>query len=203
MGPMVVIVGEPTRQARPQFGAGLKGMEIDALVLHGPPQAFDEDIVNPAAPAIHADRYFGLAQHGGKGVAGELTALIGIEDFGLAVTGHGALQSFDAKSSVHRVRDAPGQYLARRPVHDRHQIEEAPPHRQIGHVGAPHLIGPRDRKIAQRSGTLGADRWCVGADRLPPAPSWPLGAVPGGGQPHGPSVASGGPFADCHTKGNP
>jgi hypothetical protein len=99
MGPMVIIVGEPTRQARPQFASGLESVEIDAFVLHRPSQALDEDVVHPAAPTIHADPHFGLAQHGGEGVAGELTALIRIEDLWLAVAGHGIMQSFNAKSS--------------------------------------------------------------------------------------------------------
>ena len=50
-----VIIGNPPAKASPQLGAGLEGMEIDALVLQGSPKAFDEDIVHPPAPAIHAD----------------------------------------------------------------------------------------------------------------------------------------------------
>lgn len=122
---MLVRIGEPTRHARPQFVSSLKSVEIDAFVLHRPPQAFDEDVVHPAGPAVHAGPHSRLAQYGDEGGAGELTALIRIEDLRLAVAGYGVLQSFDAKSSIHRVRDALGQHLARGPVHDRHQVEEA------------------------------------------------------------------------------
>lgn len=50
MEPMVVIVGEPAPEARPQFASGLKSVEINALVFHRPPQALDEDVVHPATP---------------------------------------------------------------------------------------------------------------------------------------------------------
>jgi len=33
--------------------------------------------------------------------------------------------------------------------HDRHQIEEATAHRDVRHVGAPDLVGPLDRQLAQ------------------------------------------------------
>jgi len=80
MGPMVVIVGEPAPEARPQFAAGLEGGEIHALVLHGSPQPFNEDVIHPAAWPIHADRHLCCPQHAGKGMAGKLAALIGVED---------------------------------------------------------------------------------------------------------------------------
>jgi len=51
MGPMVVVVGEPAREPRPQFASGFEGVEIDALVFHRLPEALDEDVVHPAAPA--------------------------------------------------------------------------------------------------------------------------------------------------------
>ena len=37
-----VVIGNPPAKASPQLGAGLEGMEIDALVLQGSPKAFDD-----------------------------------------------------------------------------------------------------------------------------------------------------------------
>jgi len=51
----------------------------------GSPQAFDKDVVAPGALAVHADGNSALDQHTGKGRSGELAALIGVEDIGLAV----------------------------------------------------------------------------------------------------------------------
>ena len=37
------------------FGNALVCLEIDLLVFDASPRPFDEDIVHPAAPAVHAD----------------------------------------------------------------------------------------------------------------------------------------------------
>ena len=55
-----------------------------------------------------------------------------------------------AEARVQRVRQPPGQDEAARPVHDRHQVEEAALHRDIGDVGAPDGIRPLDRQAAQQ-----------------------------------------------------
>src|SRR5207237_2493779 len=73
------------------FDAVGGGAQVDPLVLHGPPQALDEDVVVATPASIHADRDRVIPQHLGKLVAGELRApafaragLIGIEDAGIA-----------------------------------------------------------------------------------------------------------------------
>ena len=104
MRTMVVIIGEPSAKAGTQFRSGLEGVQIDAFVLHRPPEPLDEDIVHPASPSVHADLDLSCAQHTGEGVAGKLAALIGIKDLGLAETGQRILQSLDAKARVHGVR---------------------------------------------------------------------------------------------------
>jgi hypothetical protein len=60
--------------------------QIDPFVLHGPPQALDKDIVVAAPASVHADLDPVIPQHLGKLVAGELRALISIEDAGGYVT---------------------------------------------------------------------------------------------------------------------
>ena len=79
-----VVIGDPAAKASPELRAGLEGMEIDALVLQGSPKAFDEDVVHPSTPAIHADADLSVAQHVGEGLRRKLAALIGIEDLWLA-----------------------------------------------------------------------------------------------------------------------
>ena len=65
------------------------GLGLRLLVLHGPPQALDEDVVAAAPASVHADLDPAIPQHIGELVAGELRALIGIEDVGLAEPGEG------------------------------------------------------------------------------------------------------------------
>ena len=81
---------------------------------------------------------------------GELRSLIRIHDLGRAVSGDGFVQRFDAEVGVHRVAEAPAQDLARGPVHDCHEIQEAVPNRHKSDVGAPDLIGPVDLHLPQQ-----------------------------------------------------
>lgn len=145
----VVVIGDPPAKASPQPRAGLEGMEVDALVLERPPEALDDDVVYPSASAIHADADLGLAQHAGEGLRSKLTALIGVKDIRLAEAALCFLQRRDAEAGIHGVGQPPGQNLTGRPVHDRHRVEEAAPHRDVCHVGAPDMVGPLDCQLAQ------------------------------------------------------
>src|SRR6202030_3804844 len=71
------------------FDAVGGGAQVDPFVLHGPPQALDEDVVVAAPAPVHTDVDPVIPQHIGELVAGELRALIGIEDVGLAEPGEG------------------------------------------------------------------------------------------------------------------
>ena len=64
-------------------------MQVDLFVLEGAPESFDEDVVPSAAPPVHADLDAVLEQAPGEGGAGELTALIGVEDGRRPVAGSG------------------------------------------------------------------------------------------------------------------
>ena len=75
---------------------------------------------------------------------GELAALVGIHDLGRAELMDRLVQRLEAEVGLQRVGDAPGQNLAREPVHDGHQIEKAAALRDVGNVGAPDLIWPVD-----------------------------------------------------------
>lgn len=75
---------------------------------------------------------------------------ISVEDLGLAIAGQHLLQRGNAKAGVHRVRQSPSQHLAGCRVHDHHQVQETATHRDIGHVSAPHVIGPLVHQRAQQ-----------------------------------------------------
>ena len=66
-----------TRPAVPQTGVIV---EIDLFILDGSPQAFDEDIIKDPSAAIHADLYPRGEEPISKHRAGELAALIAVED---------------------------------------------------------------------------------------------------------------------------
>ena len=80
--------------------AGGRRAQVDPFVLHGPPQALDEDVVVAAPAAVHADRDPVIPQHLGKLVAGELRPLIGIEDAGIAEPDEGLAQRLVSRVSL-------------------------------------------------------------------------------------------------------
>src|SRR5258707_13219373 len=107
--PQIIPVEEFAKAAL-LFDAVGRWAQIDPFVLHGPPQALDEDVVVAAPASVHADLDPMIPQHLGELVAGELRPLIGIEDAGLAEPNEGLAQSRDTESRRHRVRQPPGQH---------------------------------------------------------------------------------------------
>ena len=67
-----------------QRGASLRdrvvGFEIHLLVFHGFPEPLDENVVAPGALTVHADGNPVREQDAGERLAGELAALVGVED---------------------------------------------------------------------------------------------------------------------------
>ena len=57
----------------------------------------------------------GRLQAPGEGEAGELAALIGVENLRLAVAGQRLIERLDAKARVQGVRQPPGQHMPTRP----------------------------------------------------------------------------------------
>ena len=101
----LVVECEVIADAGPGFATIGVAFEIDVLVFQRAPQAFDEHIVHPAAAPVHRDLYARLDQHAGEVRAGELTALIGVEDFAAAVSGQRFLQRRHARHEASIVFD--------------------------------------------------------------------------------------------------
>ena len=127
-------------------------MQIDALIFQALPEPFHEDVVEEPALAIHRDMDARAAQAIRPSERRELAALVGVHDLGRAEPGDGLVQCINTEVRLQRVRDAPGQNFAGVPVHDGDQIHKAPPHRQIGDVGHPDLVGSRHPQTPQQIG---------------------------------------------------
>ena len=82
-----VVKGEPFADHAVRDEAIGQLMQIDRLVFEQTPQPLDEDIVHAASPAVHRDRDVRALEHAGEVEAGELAALIGVEDFRFSVFG--------------------------------------------------------------------------------------------------------------------
>lgn len=150
MGSIGVVVADPTSDPSFCLTAGLEGIEVDALIFQRSPQPLNEDVVHPAALTIHRDADVGILQGVGEGEAGELRALIRVEDLRSAEAGDRLLQRGDAEVSIHRIRQPPSQNLAAEPVHDGDQVQEASAHRDVGYVCAPDLVRPVDGQMPQQ-----------------------------------------------------
>jgi hypothetical protein len=86
----------------------------------------------------------------GEVLAGELAALVGIEELRGAIGLDRLLQGIEAEAGIDRIGHAPGEHLARVPVHDRDHVHKAPRHRNIDHVGRPDLIWTVNNEIPQQ-----------------------------------------------------
>ena len=60
------------------------------------------------------------------------------------------LQRLNTEAGIQRVRESPGQYLAYRPIHDRHQIQQAVLNGDKRNIDVPDLVRTRDRQLLQQ-----------------------------------------------------
>jgi hypothetical protein len=72
-------------------------MQINFFILYALPEAFDKDVVAPGSFPVHADPNTMLLQQVDKVFAGELTDLVGIEDFRGAVGLNRGLDRLEAE----------------------------------------------------------------------------------------------------------
>jgi hypothetical protein len=122
-------------------------MQVNGLLLQRPPQPFDEDVVEIAAPAIHRDFDVGLGQSRDPACACVLAALIRIHYFRLSIFCDSLLQSLNAKDGIQRIGMPPGQNLTGRSVHNRHQIQKVVLDRNVGNVATPNLVLSEETRL--------------------------------------------------------
>jgi len=150
--PLGVVEREVLRQTDRQFGHVGVALQVHVLMLHVAPQALDEDVVQRPAAPVHTDGHALALEHAREGRAGELRALVAVEDLGPAVLAQRVFQAVHAERRVHAVAKPPGQYAPRVPVDDRHQVGEPARQPDVRYVRTPHLVRARDRHAAQQVG---------------------------------------------------
>ena len=84
-----------------------------------------------------------------KGLAGELTSLIGVENLRSSLFKSSG-ESFDTKRCIQGVGKLPGKDETAVPVNDGHQIHEALCHSAVSDIRAPYLIGVGNLKAPQK-----------------------------------------------------
>jgi hypothetical protein len=150
MRTILVVEPDPLGQSLPQRGPIGKGVQVEVVVLHRPPQPLDEDIVLHPAATVHADAHCVSFKHLGEGAAGELSALVRVEDLRGAKAPQRFLQRLNTKVAVQRIGKPESEHLSAGPVHDGHQIHEPPGHGDVGDVGGPDLFGSVNRQAPQQ-----------------------------------------------------
>ena len=103
--PLVVIEREPPADAPTSFTRRAIRLDENFLVLQAAPQPLDEDIVQKPAFAIHADPDTLGFQLGQERRAGELHALVGVENFRLAMPGASPSRNASTQNSASKVID--------------------------------------------------------------------------------------------------
>jgi hypothetical protein len=78
--PALVVEAQPLADADARLETVGIGLQVNLFVFQAAPQSLDKDIVQPASAAVHADPDPGGFQRVGERRAGELRALVGIED---------------------------------------------------------------------------------------------------------------------------
>src|SRR5579883_2401638 len=141
---------EVRSQLLPCLAAIAVAMKVDLLVLHRAPRPLDEDVVDPAALAVHADAAAGGFRLLDPVLGGELRALIAVGDLWNRELGERLLEGGEAEVRRECVREPPGAHLAAGDIQDRHQVQQSVRHRDVGDVGGPRLVGPLDREPTEQ-----------------------------------------------------
>lgn len=114
MGPLEIVENYPPTKARLGLRPGLPSGLADALIIHGSPEAFEEELVETAARAIHRDPFADQFQSIRPGQSCELRRLIGIKKKFRRFEAMGRLvEGLNAEVGLERVPDAPSKHPRR------------------------------------------------------------------------------------------
>jgi len=94
-------------------------LEVNLLVFDRAPQPLDKNVADCPTATVHRQPHRGALEDGESLGVGELAALVGVEDLGIAELGDGPTQGAGAESGVEGVGQFPGQNAVVVPVHDR------------------------------------------------------------------------------------
>jgi len=123
--------------------------DVNILLFDRPPQPLNKNIIQTATPTVHADFNISFNARCREFRTGEMAALIGIENFR---DGQGVSPFLNpqAEINVQRVRQFPGDDIARVPVDNSCQITEAMFQFDVGNIGAPNLVRPENWQPAEQ-----------------------------------------------------
>src|SRR5262245_20525107 len=149
MQPLPIIELKISAQARDRLRYGFVITDVDVFILDASPEPLNEDVVQRPPSPVHADGDLALFENPGERAAGELRTLISVEDLRPGYLQR-LIQRAHTELALHRRRNYPPAHVARVPVDDRDQVNEAADQTNVRDVSAPNLIHPRDLHAAQQ-----------------------------------------------------
>ena len=153
MRPRLVIACQVPPHALTGGADAVIGPHLHLLVLHAPPQPFHAHVIPPAPGAVHTDLDAMVFQESRELLAGELAALVRVEDVRIPVADQRLVDGIDAEVSRQRVRPPPRPHSATRPVEDCEERHNATRHRNARDIRRPHLMRSGNRQIAEQIGS--------------------------------------------------
>ena len=135
-----------------EFGAGLGWIQVQVVLLDGPPETLNPSVVGCTSLPVHRDLNVLLLKKRGPCMGGVLRPLIRIYDFRTAVPINSFLQYTYAPRRFKSVADSPSEDLSAVDIHDRSEVKKATTHGYVGDVRAPNLVGSSDLQSAQQVG---------------------------------------------------
>lgn len=151
MESLAIIEIEISSQTFNRLRHGLVVVQINLFVFDASPEPLNEDVVRCTASAVHADLDLALFENSSKGIACELRALITVKDLWMSHM-KCSIERAQAKVVLHRRGDLPTEHIARVPINDRDQVNEAGLQANIRDIHAPDLIHAIDLQPAQQVG---------------------------------------------------
>ena len=103
MWPLSVVESNPRADPSPFLATVAVALQINVFVLQASLQPLDKHIVHPSAAPVHRDADAGTSQRAGEGRAGELAALVGVENLRPAEARQDLLERRQAKPAAHTV----------------------------------------------------------------------------------------------------
>ena len=145
---MIVVVDKPG-DAGDQFGHVPEIIVENIIILDRSPKAFNENVIQRSTFTIHADADLFITQYWSKLLAGELAALVSVENFRITKPFQGLMKSLLAKSTWKSIADSPRQNLAAVKVNNCQEISGAFIKFDVGDICRPDLIDVGYLKVSE------------------------------------------------------
>ena len=108
MSPAMVVKVDQGVEALAQSRTAIKRVQVKVLILYGPPESLDKDVVLATPTPIHADGDLVVLEGLDKVVASKLSPLVGVKNIWPGIAAQGLLESLGTKVRLKGIGNPPG-----------------------------------------------------------------------------------------------